>query len=65
MKRKLAYLLAYGMFVCLIPTHVLGDGISPSYEIEVDSLQNWNAVYKHSDSLKLQKIRAMPWIRRS
>jgi hypothetical protein len=55
-KRKLAYLLAYGMFVCLIPTHVLGDGISPSYEIEVDSLQNWNAVYKHSDSLKLQKI---------
>ncbi|WP_219837803.1 chitobiase/beta-hexosaminidase C-terminal domain-containing protein [Paenibacillus sp. R14(2021)] len=56
MKKKLVCLAALGICAVLVPAPVLGDAVPPAYEIEVDSLVNWNQVYRHSDSLKLQNL---------
>ncbi|WP_338113137.1 chitobiase/beta-hexosaminidase C-terminal domain-containing protein [Paenibacillus artemisiicola] len=56
MKKKLVCLAALGFLAGMIPAHVLGDAVPPAYEIEVDSLQNWNAVYAYSPSLRLQSL---------
>ncbi|MFC4810039.1 chitobiase/beta-hexosaminidase C-terminal domain-containing protein [Paenibacillus sp. GCM10023250] len=56
MKKKLVCLAALGLLAGMIPAHVLGDAVPPAYEIEVDALQNWNAVYDHSPSLKLLNV---------
>ncbi|NBD26345.1 chitobiase/beta-hexosaminidase C-terminal domain-containing protein [Paenibacillus glycinis] len=55
MNKKLAGLLAFGV-LALIPAPVLGDAVPPSYEIEVDALENWNQVFQHSGTLKLQNL---------
>ncbi|MBM7563601.1 chitobiase/beta-hexosaminidase C-terminal domain-containing protein [Paenibacillus sacheonensis] len=56
MKKKLVCLSALGIIAGIIPAHVLGDAIPPAYEIEVDSLADWNRVYRHSDTLQLQSL---------
>lgn len=60
LKGKWMLLLACGALLFMIPSAASGaeTGQTPIfYEIEVDDLQNWEHVYRHSDSLILEKLR--------
>ncbi|WP_274650386.1 chitobiase/beta-hexosaminidase C-terminal domain-containing protein [Paenibacillus humicola] len=60
MKKRFTLLLVFILLLSLMPTLAIGDAKPPSYEIEIDDLQDWSQVYQHSGTLLLQTVPKAP-----
>ena len=56
MKIKTVLLLMYGLLAIAVPAPTQGDSAAADGGAVVDELADWNAVYRHADSLRLETL---------